>query len=154
MGTEPRRKMREENVPMYKRISAVLLPVFVLGFIGLGIWGYQENQEKNTILMKAENQYQRSFHELSFHMDQIQKELGNITTVNPTSQEYYRKQLINIWRLTNLARTEVTQLPLAMLPLDKTQKLLHNLAAFSYQVSIRDLTQSPLTEEEKKTLAT
>ncbi|WP_040951216.1 germination protein YpeB [Gorillibacterium massiliense] len=139
---------------MYKRISAVLFPVFLVGFIGLGIWGYQENREKNTILIKAENQYQRSFHDLSFHLDQIQKQLGNITAVNPTSQDYYRKQMINIWRVTNQARNDVTLLPLAMLPLDKTQKLLHNLASFSYQVSVRDLSNKPMSDSEKATLAT
>jgi spore germination protein len=137
---------------MYKRISAVLFPLFVLGFIGLAVWGYQENRVKNTILVKAENQYQRSFHELSYHVNQLQTELGNVVAVNPSSQDYYRKQMINVWRITNQAKNNVTQLPLAMMPLDKTQEMLHNLSTFSYQASVRNLSSKPLSDKEKKTL--
>ncbi len=54
---------------MYKRLSAVLFPIVTLLMIGAFVWGYQENQEKNSILIKAENQYQRAFHNLSYHMD-------------------------------------------------------------------------------------
>ncbi|WP_058303811.1 germination protein YpeB [Gorillibacterium timonense] len=138
---------------MYKSISAVVMPIAVLVAIGLGVWGYQVNTEKNTILIKAENQYQRSFHDLSHNLGQLQDELGGMVAVNPTKQAYYRRQMINVWRITNQAKTNITQLPLTMLPFDKTQELLHRLSKFSYQTSIRDLEAKPLTAAEKKTLA-
>src|SRR5690625_7159113 len=43
---------------MYKRMSFILFPVLVLGLVGAIIWGYQVNQEKNSVLIKAENNYQ------------------------------------------------------------------------------------------------
>ena len=51
---------------MYQRLSRVMFPIMTLFFIGAIYWGYQENQEKNTILIKSENQYQKAFHDLSF----------------------------------------------------------------------------------------
>ena len=41
---------------MYRRLSAVMFPIVTLLLIGTVIWGYQVNQEKNSILIKAENQ--------------------------------------------------------------------------------------------------
>jgi len=137
---------------MYKTISAIVMPIAVLVAIGLGVWGYQVNTEKNTILIKAENQYQRSFHDLSHNVDQLQQELGGMVAVNPSKQGYYRREMINLWRITNQAKTNITQLPLTMLPFDKTQELLHRLSKFTYQTSIRDLDAKPLTDAEKKNL--
>lgn len=137
---------------MYKRISAILMPIAVVAAIGLGVWGYQVNNEKNSVLIKAENQYQRSFHGLTNHMNQLQTELGNMIAVTPSTPHYYRRQTINIWRIANQAKTEITQLPLALVPFDKSQQLLHNLATFTYRTSIRDLDQKPLTEDEIKTM--
>ena len=137
---------------MYKRISAILMPIAVVVAIGLGVWGYQVNNEKNMVLIKAENQYQRSFHDLTYHMNQLQTELGNMIAVTPSTQHFYRRQTINIWRITNQAKTEITQLPLALVPFDKSQQLLHNLATFTYQTSIRDLDKKPLTDGEIKTM--
>jgi spore germination protein len=61
---------------VYRRIAAILFPIAVIALIGTVVWGYQENQDKNAVLIKAENQYQRAFHELNFHLDQLQDELG------------------------------------------------------------------------------
>ncbi|MEO3945226.1 germination protein YpeB [Gorillibacterium sp. CAU 1737] len=137
---------------MYKTVSGIVMPIAVLAAIGLGVWGYQVNAEKNAILIKAENQYQRSFHDLSHNVGQLQEELGGMVAVNPTKQAYYRREMINVWRMTNQAKTSITQLPLTMLPFDKTQELLHRLSKFAYQTSIRDLEAKPLTADEKKTL--
>ncbi|KHF35292.1 Sporulation protein YpeB [Paenibacillus sp. P1XP2] len=82
---------------MYKRLSAVLFPIVTLLMIGAFVWGYQENQEKNSILIKAENQYQRAFHNLSYHMDRLHSELGNTLAVSSSSNAMHRKGLINVW---------------------------------------------------------
>jgi spore germination protein len=139
---------------MYLRLSAVLFPVMTLLFIGSIYWGYQEHQEKNSILIKAENQYQRAFHDLSYHVDQLHKELGNTLAVNSTSQSYHRKGLVNVWRLTSEAQNEINQLPLTLLPFDKTEDFLSRIANFAYKTSVRDLSKEPLTKDEYKTLET
>ncbi|MDD9267611.1 germination protein YpeB [Paenibacillus sp. GCM10023248] len=137
---------------MYKRLSIVMFPFLLLALIGVGVWGYLEHQEKNTILIKAENQYQRAFHDLSFHMDKLHTELGNTLAVNSTSEPSYRKGLVNVWRLTSQAQSDITQLPLTLLPFNKTEDFLANMANFSYRMSVRDMTKQPLTEDEMKTL--
>lgn len=137
---------------MYRRLSAVLFPVMTVLLIGAVIWGYQVNQEKNSILIKAENQYQRAFHDLSFYVDKLHAEIGNTLVLGPNSYNSQRKGLVNVWRLTSQAQNEINQLPLTLLPFNQTEELLSNLANFSYRASVRDLIKQPLDENEMKTL--
>lgn len=136
---------------MYKRLSAVLFPVAVVALAGTALWGYQEHQEKNRILVKAENQYQRAFHDLSFHMDRLHEELGNSLAVSSASR-FHRKGLVNLWRITSQAQSEVNQLPLTLMPFHETESLLANIASFSYRVAMRDLIAEPLTGREMTVL--
>ncbi|MFF2482136.1 germination protein YpeB [Paenibacillus sp. NPDC058071] len=139
---------------MYKRLSAVLFPVVTILLIGAAYWGYQEHQEKNSILLKAENQYQRAFHDLSYHVKQLHQQLGNTLAVNSTSQAYHRKGLVNVWRLTSEAQNEINQLPLTLLPFNKAEDFLSRIANFAYKTSVRDLSKQPLSKDEFQTLKT
>ncbi|AFH62052.1 germination protein YpeB [Paenibacillus caseinilyticus] len=138
---------------MYKRLSMVMFPILLVALVGTGIWGYMEHQEKNSVLIKAENQYQRAFHDLSFHVDKLHTELGNTLAVNSTSQDAYKKGLINVWRITSQAQNEISQLPLTLLPFNKTEEFLANISNFSYRAAVRDLSKQPLDENELKTLS-
>lgn len=135
---------------MYGKVAGVLTPVLAVAAIGLGMWGYQENQEKNTILIKAENQYQRAFHDLTYHIDELQDELGKTLAIN--SRRQIDGTLSNVWRISSLARSDVGQLPLALLPFSKTEEFLANVGDFSYKTAIRDLDKEPLSEKEYENL--
>ncbi|WP_128894463.1 germination protein YpeB [Longirhabdus pacifica] len=139
---------------MYKKISAILFPICALLLIGTAYWGYNENQEKTAVLTKAENTYQRSFHDLSYHVQMLNQELGNALAVSSTSTDFQKKSLINIWRITNQAQSEISQLPLTLMPFHKTDQLLSNLSSFTYQTAIRDLSVKPMSNKEIKTLET
>ncbi|WP_223066610.1 germination protein YpeB [Paenibacillus caui] len=137
---------------MYKRLSSVLFPVMTILFIGALVWGYQENRDKNSVLIKAENQYQRAFHDLSYHVDRLHGELGNTLAVNSDSSRMHRKGLMNVWRITSEAQSEINQLPLTLLPFNKTEELLSRVSKFSYQAATRDLTKQPMTSKEMNNL--
>lgn len=139
---------------MYKRLGAVMFPILAILLIGSVVWGYQENREKNSILIKAENQYQRAFHDLSFHIDNLHTELGNALAVNSTSQGFHRKCLINAWKITSQAQNEISQLPLSLIEFHKTEQFLSNIARFSYQTAVRDLDKEPMSPKEMETLMT
>ncbi|WP_150271018.1 germination protein YpeB [Paenibacillus tepidiphilus] len=137
---------------MYKRLSAIMFPLTALLLIGALVWGYQENQEKNSILLKAENQYQRAFHDLSYHVERLHGELGNTLAVSSASTGVHRKGLVNVWRLTSEAQNEINQLPLTLLPFSDTEEFLSKIANFSYKAAVRDFTKKPLTEAEMNNL--
>ncbi|MEF3355841.1 germination protein YpeB [Paenibacillus sp. GYB006] len=139
---------------MYRRLSSVLFPIVSILLIGSLIWGYQQYQQRNAVAMKSENQYQRLFHDLSYNMDRIHSELGNTLAVSSASDGMHKKGLMNVWMLASQAQSELNQLPLTSLPVNKTEELLSRISKFAYQTSLRDLREKPLTAQEKENLRT
>lgn len=128
----------------------VAIALLTIGIAGTAIWGYQEHQDKNAVLMQAENEYQRSFHDLSYHMDLLHDKIGNSLAMD--SKETLSPQLVEIWRLASEAQGDVGQLPLTLLPFNKTQEFLSNIGDFTYRTAVRDLEKDPLSDKEAKSL--
>lgn len=135
---------------MDKMIRTIVITVLAIGMIGVGYWGYQEHEEKNALLIHAENNYQRSFHELSYHMDLLHDKIGTSLAMNTHTR--LSPQFVDIWRLTSHAMQNVGQLPLTLLPFNKTEEFLANIGDFTYKTSIRNLDDDPLTDDELKQL--
>ncbi|MFD2640332.1 germination protein YpeB [Piscibacillus salipiscarius] len=128
----------------------ILYIVLLIGFIGAIVYGYQEHQEKNAILIQAENNYQRAFHDLTYRMDLLNDKIGTVLAMN--TPENLSPQLAEIWKISSDAQADVGQLPLTLLPFNKTEEFLNNIGEFSYRVAVRGLSENPLTDEELKTL--
>jgi len=131
-------------------IRNILIGVLTVGIVGVGIWGYQEHKEKNAILINAENNYQRAFHELTYNIDILHDKIG--TTLAMSSRTSLSPTLAEVWRITSEANNSVGQLPLTLLPFNKTEEFLSNIGDFSYKTAVRDLEKEPLTDEEYNTL--
>ncbi|GIM48218.1 germination protein YpeB [Collibacillus ludicampi] len=131
-------------------VSKVLSGVLFIALVITGFWGYREHQQKQALLLKAENQYQRAFHDLSSHMDLLQDELGKSLAINSARQ--LSPCLSNVWRLAYSAQADVGQLPLTLMPFNRTQEFLQDLGNFTYHIAIRDTQKQPLNEQERKTL--
>ncbi|WP_182199427.1 germination protein YpeB [Paraliobacillus salinarum] len=132
---------------MFRWISISLLTIAIFA---TAAWGYQEHQEKNAILIQAENNYQRAFHDLTYKIDLLHDKIG--TTLALNTKDTLSPQLVEIWRITSEANTDVGQLPLALLPFNKTEEFLSNIGDFTYRTAVRDLENSPLSDEEIKDL--
>ncbi|MBA4543119.1 MULTISPECIES: germination protein YpeB [Thermoactinomyces] len=137
---------------MYRRVAAILFPITLIAFVAVAAWGYQEHQDKNSILIKAENTYQRAFHDLNNHMDKLQGELGKSLALN--TQKQVSNSMTNVWRLAYDAQSDIGQLPLTLMPFDQAEKFLSRVGRFAYSVGIRDLNKHPLNDKEWKTLHT
>lgn len=131
-------------------IRWILVTILTIGIAATAFWGYQEHQDKNAILMQAENTYQRAFHELSYHVDLLHDKIGTSLAMN--SDDRLSPQMVEIWRLTSEAQSNVGQLPLALLPFNKTEEFLSNIGDFTYRTAVRDLTEDPLTDKETSSL--
>lgn len=137
---------------MQRKIFFLIGTVLVLALIGTVVWGYQERKEKNTMIQRAENQYQGLFHELSNNMDKLEDELGKTLALN--SKEQLSASLLNAWRLCYSAQGNINQLPLQEIPIEDVERFLNHAGTFAYNVSARDLNQNPLNEQEYKILQT
>lgn len=135
---------------MLGKVATVLVPILTVALVGTTYWGYKEHQEKNQILIKAENQYQREFLNVSYFIDQLEKELGKSLAIN--SRKQLSPNLTKVWRLAYSAQNSIGQLPLALMPFNKTEAFLSRLGDFTYKTAVRDLDKEPLSEKEWKTL--
>ncbi|MGP4077011.1 germination protein YpeB [Halobacillus sp. K22] len=132
---------------MIRWITIVVLSIVA---VGTTVWGYQENQDKNAVLIQAENSYQRAFHELTYNIDLLHDKIGSTLAMNTRQQ--LSPQLAEIWKITSEASSDVGQLPLTLLPFNKTEEFLYEIGDFAYKTAIRDLENKPLSEEEVKKL--
>ncbi|MEO2074272.1 MAG: germination protein YpeB [Bacillus sp. (in: firmicutes)] len=131
-------------------IRGILIGILVVGVAGTAYWGYQEHQEKNAILLNAENNYQRAFHELTYQVDLLHDKIG--TTLAMNSRNSLSPSLADVWRITSEAHSDVGQLPLTLLPFNKTEEFLAKIGDFSYRTAVRDLDKEPLSNDEYNTL--
>ncbi|WP_428908955.1 germination protein YpeB [Niallia sp. Krafla_26] len=128
----------------------ILIGVLSLAVAGTALWGYQEHREKNAVLINAENNYQRAFHELTYQIDLLHDKIG--TTLAMNSRQSLSPTLAEVWRITSAAHNDVGQLPLTLLPFNKTEEFLAQVGDFSYRTAVRDLDKDPLTDKEYATL--
>ena len=131
-------------------LRAILIGVLTLGIAGTAFWGYQEHREKNAILINAENNYQQAFHSLTYKVDLLHDKIG--TTLAMNSRKSLSPALAEVWRLTSEAHNNVGQLPLTLLPFNKTEEFLVNIGDFSYRTAVRDLDKEPLSSKEYASL--
>jgi len=131
-------------------LRAILIGVLAIGITGTTYWGYKEHQEKNAVLIHAENNYQRAFHDLTYEVDLLHDKIG--TTLAMNSRDSLSPALADVWRITSEAQSDVGQLPLTLLPFNKTEEFLANIGKFSHDTAIRDLDGEPLSEKEYATL--
>ena len=135
---------------MYRKIAAYLFPITLIAFVITAVWGYQEYQDKNSILIKTENQYQRAFHDLNYHIGHLEEELGKTLALN--SRKQLSNSMSNVWRLAYAAQSDIGQLPMTLMPFDKAEEFVTQIGKFAFQVAVRDLDRQPLSEKERKTL--
>ncbi|MDP4083900.1 MAG: germination protein YpeB [Bacillota bacterium] len=132
----------------------MLRGIFIAGLsiviAGTAYWGYQEHREKNAILLNAENNYQRAFHDLSYQISALHDKIGATLAMN--SRQSQSPALTEVWRISSQAHSDVGQLPLTLLPFNKTEDFLSNIGNFSYRTAVRNLDKEPLTDKEYKTL--
>ncbi|GAY77813.1 spore germination protein YpeB [Sporolactobacillus inulinus] len=88
--------------------------------IGLAVWGFQERQMKKNVMIHAENHYQQAFHELNYYVDSLEESLG--TTLAMQTRDTMRPQLVETWRLSALAHAAANELPLTLMPFNRTNE--------------------------------
>ncbi len=66
-----------------------------------------KKNDKEHLAQAAENMYQRAYHDLSFHIDQIEDELGKTMAMN--SQRQLSPALADVWRVTSLAEKKFSR---------------------------------------------
>ncbi|RYM05380.1 germination protein YpeB [Sporolactobacillus sp. THM7-7] len=124
--------------------------IFAAVMIGLGIRLYLEQREKEAVMTLTENHYQKAYHELTYYVDMLEESLGMSLAMKERND--MRPQLAEAWRLSALALDEANDLPLTLLPFNRTNEYLSHVGSFAYNTGVRITDNRPLSSEEYRNL--
>ncbi|SMB86379.1 spore germination protein [Desulfonispora thiosulfatigenes DSM 11270] len=123
------------------------ISLLLLAFIAVGYYGYNQYQDKEQLVRRTEIQYQKNFHELVWGIDSINSQLAQ--TLVSSSPKQIMFSLTNLWRQSFSAQNNLSGIPVAMIELDRTDKVLSDIAEYSYYLLQKNnLEKQELTEKE------
>lgn len=130
--------------------NALIIGALSAAVIGSSYWGYTQYKKNNEMNQQAENNYQRAFNELAYDIDLLHDKIGSTLAMN--SRTSLSPALTDVWRLSVESKSDIGQLPLTLVPFDKTQAFLTKLGNFTFKTAVRDLDKEPLTDKEYASL--
>ncbi len=137
---------------MYTKLSKVMFPILAISLVIVCMWGYSTYQHKKQLVITVENQYQRSFHELTTNIEKLNHELGHTIVLHPTQSQSYRKNLAKASLFAQIAKNNISHLPLGIMPIQETDQFLANIASLTAHVSIREHAKNPEQATEWNTM--
>lgn len=135
---------------MKRRYLIILGSVVTVLVLALAVWGFQEHKMKKLVTIHAENHYQQSFHALAYYVDSLEESLGMSLAMQ--SRKTMRPQLVETWRLSTLAHAAANELPLTLLPFNRTNEFLAHVGEFTYNTGVKTSSDRPLSGAEYSTL--
>ncbi|MFZ5943967.1 MAG: germination protein YpeB [Bacillota bacterium] len=125
----------------------ILFSLLILALVFTGYFAYNQYRMNEDLIRRTESQYQKSFHELVWNVETINSQLAQ--TLVSSSPEQVMLSLTNLWRQTFAASSNLGGIPVTMVELDRTEKLLNDIADYSYFILKRNnLQKEELTEKE------
>lgn len=126
-----------------------VIPALAIALVGASLWGFTQYRARQNWELQAENNYQRAFHELTFHMDGTQNLLSKASVAN--SARLMNRVFSDIWRHAYSAQQNLAQLPLTNVDLTSTRNFLAKLQSFSSRITEKAADGKPISDADWKT---
>lgn len=118
-------------------ISSFLVIVVLLGYIF---------KIRNDNKQALENRYNQAFYEMASYIENIDTLLAkSMVSKDPT---HGAKTMSEVWRQANLAKTNLSQLPIEQNLISQTSKFLSQTSDFSRSLTLQTIDQEPITDEQ------
>ncbi|NLY90595.1 MAG: germination protein YpeB [Firmicutes bacterium] len=108
----------------------VTIPLLAVALVAALAWGFTQFRARRNWEIRAENQYNRSFSELSTHVGELENLLAEVLVSNSRSKLI--KSFSDIWRQAYLSQEDLGQLPLTAIELTRTKEFLAKVGAFAF----------------------
>ncbi len=120
--------------------------IAILALVGVSVWGYYQNRQLKRMQVLVTNQYNRAFVDLSDYVDNVEALMAkSLVTSTPISTS---KMLEEVWRQSNLAQTNMGQLPITPPILEKTSNFLTQAGDMAYSLNNKTMNGIPLNDKE------
>lgn len=136
----------KRTLNIWRGIAAVLL----VALIGVGIYTFNINKERNQFATMLQNQYQRAFRDLLADVENVKILLDKAEVCNSTVQS--NSLMTQLWQNGSAANQSLGLIPITQGVLSNTQKFLNQLSDFSFSLSKQNAGNKLINEEQKKQL--
>jgi len=118
-------------------ISSFLVIIALLGYIF---------KIRNDNKQALENRYNQAFYEMSSYIENIDTLLAkSLVSKDPS---HGAKTMSEVWRQANLAKTNLSQLPIEQNLIAQTSKFLSQTSDFSRSITLQTIDQTPISNEQ------
>lgn len=126
--------------------SVTIAILAIMALVGVGSWGYYQNKQLKELKIAVNNQYNRAFVDMSDSVDNVEVLLAkSLVTSTPVSTS---TMLQDVWRQSNLAQTNIGQLPVSPPVLEKTSNFLTQVGDMAYALNTKTLNGTALSDKE------
>ena len=140
-------KLEKKINKMKKKANPKMIGVIVFMFFGFAtIYGAEMTNNYIRQKQQSENSYNRSMYELIEYMKNVEVSLAKLQVTTTTSLT--SRTLADIWRQSNLAADNLSQLPVDHNAMNNTSKYLTQVSDFSYSLLKQTINNEKITDEQ------
>lgn len=131
---------------MRKRTGVLIPALLALAALALGFWGYRHYAARQNLQVALGNYYQRAFYNTSDHVQNLTVLLSKVlVSMDPVQEEML---FMEIWRQSEAALDNLTQLPVNDVLLERTAKFLTQVGDFSKALAKQVREGVPVSQEQ------
>jgi len=112
------------------------------------LWGFYQYKHAADLRQELDNQYNRAFYEMVGYVNNVEVLLLKSLICN--SPEKTAQTMQEAWRQSNLAQSNLGQLPITPEVLSNTSKFLTQVGDLAYSINNQNMSGKGLTEEQYK----
>jgi len=133
------------------RRQAIIYTILGVLLVGASIFAIYQFKEKQRLEIQLDNQYARSFYEMTEHVENIETDLRKSMLVSSPAQLAHLAG--NIYRTSNSAKACLGELPTGTLQLDNTSRFLSQVGDYTYVLSQNAINGENISDEQYKDIA-
>lgn len=143
--------IRDKLLDFKRRLSdRKMYSIVVVAIAAVSVWGIYQYKRTGDLRQQLDNQYNRSFYDMVGYVDNVDTLLSKaLITSTP---ERTASILQEAWRQSNLAQTDLGQLPISQQVLANTSKFLTQVGDLAYSLNNQNMQGKALTDNQYKTL--
>lgn len=141
--------IKVENKKMQRNRALIIIAIVVVIAVIAGLISIIV-KDKNEAKTASQNTYNMAFYEVVDYVQNVETYLAK--SLISSTPEHGAETLTNVWREANLAQAYLSQLPIESQELENTEKFLNQVSDYSYSLSIKNIYNESLTDEDLKNL--
>ncbi|GAE88543.1 germination protein YpeB [Acetivibrio straminisolvens] len=141
--------IREKLLDFKRRLAdRKMYSIVIVAIAAVAMWGFYQYKHAADLRQELDNQYNRAFYEMVGYVNNVEVLL--LKSLISNSPEKTAQTMQEAWRQSNLAQSNLGQLPITPNVLANTSKFLTQVGDLAYSINNQNMAGKGLTEEQYK----